>query len=107
MLAWELLADISRKLKEPNIALKLDMEKAYDKLDWSFLMSMFRAFGFESWFIDLVYGTLSNNWFSILINRKQVGFFKSFCGGSTGRSLVSSSVHYTYRLFNSWNSAFV
>ena len=74
----ELLVDINKKLKELNVVLQLDMEKAYDKLDWSFLLLMLRVFGFGQWFVDLLYRTLSNNWFSILINREKVGFFKSF-----------------------------
>lgn len=37
-------------------------------------MDMMRAFEFGSWFIDLVYRVLANNWFSVLINRDQVGY---------------------------------
>ena len=87
LLGQELLSDINKHLKELNVVLKLDIEKAYDKLDWSFLMLILWAFGFRWWFIDLVYRTLSNNWFSILINGVPIGFFKSFRGVRQGDPL--------------------
>lgn len=44
------------------------------------MMDMMRGFGLGTWFIDLVYQVLSNNWFSVLINGEQANFFKSFRG---------------------------
>lgn len=79
-LVHEMAFDINKKVKEPNMLLKLDMKKAYDRLDWSFILAMFKAFGFGTWLIDLVYCTLSNNWFSIMIDGQPAGFFKSFKG---------------------------
>lgn len=69
---------IVAKRREPNLILKLDVEKAYNRLDWTFLMDMLKDFGFGSWFIDLVFRTFSNNWFSFLINSEQAGYVKSF-----------------------------
>ena len=53
--------------------LKLDMEKAYDRVEWNFLLFMMRQFGFAEWVIDLIFRTLSNNWFSVLINGSPAG----------------------------------
>ena len=80
LLALELMMGIGKKLKEPNLILKLIMEKAYDRLDWAFLMSMLCGIGFGEWFANLVYRALSNNWFSILINGEQMGFSNPFMG---------------------------
>lgn len=72
------------KRREPTLVLKLDMEKAYDSLDWSFLMDMLRGLGFGRWFIDLIYRSLSNNWFSTRISGEQACYFKSFRGVKQG-----------------------
>ena len=59
------------------------MEKAYDRLDWSFIMSMLRQFGFGNLFVDLVFWTLSNNWFSMANLRVFKIFSWSLARGST------------------------
>ena len=47
LITQELCHDLDRKLVHPNIILKLDMEKAYDRVEWSFLLFMLRKFGFK------------------------------------------------------------
>lgn len=83
--------DLYSKLGHPNLILKLGMEKAYDRVDWSFLIFMLKQFGFNEWVIDLLFQTLSNNWFSILINEELVGFFKSTRGVRQSDPLSSAS----------------
>lgn len=63
------------------------MEKAYDRVEWPFLLSMLRAFGFCEWVVDLFYRILSNNWFSVLINGQASGFFRSSRGVKQGDPL--------------------
>jgi hypothetical protein len=57
--AHEIIHEIARK-KEPGIILKLDYEKAYDRVDWSFLMEVLQSRGFSakwvSWILKLTQG---------------------------------------------------
>ena len=61
------------KSKERVVLCKLDIEKAYDHVDWTFLFSVMGKMGFGEkckWCIS----TLS---FSILVNETPIGFFQS------------------------------
>lgn len=62
------------------LAVKIDMEKAYDKVDWDFLMSIMRAFGFNSQWCHWIYQCISTVSFSILLNGSPYGFFRPKCG---------------------------
>ena len=87
LLAQELVLDLDRRVKCPNLMLKLDMEKAYDRVDWSFIIFMLRRFGFHERVVDLIFRTLLNNWFSVLVNATPAGFFKSTRGVRQGDPL--------------------
>lgn len=39
---------------QQNVAVKLDMNKAYDRLDWDFLKEVLEAYGFDQRWVDLV-----------------------------------------------------
>lgn len=41
-LAQEIVQEVDRKVRGGNVILKLDMEKAYDRLEWNFLFSSVR-----------------------------------------------------------------
>ena len=79
--------DLDRRLKDPNLILKLDLEKAYDRVEWPFLLFMLRQFGFQEQVVDLCFRTFSNSWFSVLINGKPSGYFKSTRGVRQGDPL--------------------
>ena len=47
---------------------KLDIAKAYDKLNWQFIRKMLEAFGFNRNFVNWVMNLVSSAFFSILVN---------------------------------------
>lgn len=62
LLTQEIIIDIRLRTKAgPNVVIKLDMTKAYDKLSWLFLTKVLRKMGFCERFIGLIYGIMSNN----------------------------------------------
>ncbi|XP_027098924.2 uncharacterized protein [Coffea arabica] len=84
LLTQELVLDLDRRLRHPNLILKLDMEKTYDRVEWPFLLFMLRQFGFAEHVVDIFFRLVSNNWFSVLVNGKAAGFFKASRGVRQG-----------------------
>ncbi|XP_071926511.1 uncharacterized protein [Coffea arabica] len=78
---------IGKKARGGNVALKLDMVKAYDRMSWTHVIHVLQKFGFGERFIDMVWRLLSNVWFSIIINGMSRGFFKSSRGLRQGDPL--------------------
>ncbi|KAL2505620.1 Uncharacterized protein Adt_21241 [Abeliophyllum distichum] len=77
LLAQELLHTLDTKVGGGNVILKLDMAKAYDRMDWSFLIFIMEGFGFDALWIDRIRRCISECRFSILINGRPCGFFSS------------------------------
>jgi hypothetical protein len=65
------------KSEEPGVLCKLDMEKAYDHVDWNFLLYLLRRCGFrEKWCLWIKH-CISSAFFLVLINGVLFGFFGS------------------------------
>ncbi|KAK6803130.1 hypothetical protein RDI58_000914 [Solanum bulbocastanum] len=87
MLAQEIIHQIKKPAIGSNVVIKLDMAKAYDRVSWSYICIILRKMGFEEVFIDMIWRTMVNNWYSIIINGKRHGFFHSTRGLKQGDPL--------------------
>ena len=72
---------------EPEVICKMDLEKAYEHVNWDFLLYMLRRCGFGekwcSWIVHCIFSMC----FSVLVNGSPTGFFISSCGLRQGGPL--------------------
>lgn len=74
-----------------NVALKLDICKAFDTLDWKFILDVLKAFGFCDKFCDWVSTILQSARLSFSVNGHAAGFISCSRGVRQG-DLLSYSV---------------
>ena len=55
--------------------IKIDLEKAYDRLEWSFVRSMLVSLGFHSDAVELILSCISTTSVALLFNGDQIGKF--------------------------------
>ncbi|MCH82389.1 RNA-directed DNA polymerase (Reverse transcriptase), partial [Trifolium medium] len=58
-----------------NLALEIDISKAFDTLEWSFLLKVLKCFGFNDLFCNWIHVILKSAFLSISINGKSEGYF--------------------------------
>ena len=89
LVAFEVMHSMSlkRKGQKGQMGLKLDMSKAYDRVEWVFLENIMRSMGFAEDWIRLIMMCLSSVSYSVLINGKQCGYFTASRGIRQGDSL--------------------
>lgn len=67
------LIDECHRCKESSVVLKLNIEKAFDKVDWDFVDLIVEAKGFDHRWRKWIKGCISSPNFSIIINGKPWG----------------------------------
>ncbi|KAJ9702452.1 hypothetical protein PVL29_004269 [Vitis rotundifolia] len=66
---------------------KLDIEKAYDSINWKFLLKVLQKMGFGPKWVGWMWSCLSSAKFSVLVNGVPAGFFPSTKGLREGDPL--------------------
>jgi hypothetical protein len=83
------LKPLLHNIISPNrlMALKLNMEKAFDHMEWSFILKILSCLGFSSKWIQLIEQCLSTISFSVLLNGSPFGKFSASKGLRQGDPL--------------------
>lgn len=73
--AFEAIHTMKRKTSDlkGDIALKIDISKAYDRVDWDFLERMMIKLGFAKEWVDMVMLCVRSVNYSVLVNDEVVG----------------------------------
>ncbi|KAL2246969.1 UNVERIFIED_CONTAM: hypothetical protein Sindi_2549200 [Sesamum indicum] len=87
MLAQELFTGYNQTRLPPRCALKVDIRKPYDTVDWDFLIVVIEMFGFPITFVKWIEECVTTPSFSIGLNGKPHGFFRGARGLGQGDPL--------------------
>lgn len=87
MLAQSICRDYHRDKGVPRCAIKLDIQKAFDTLNWNFLFEAMARMNFPTIFIEWVKKCVTSAMLSVKINGALEGFFESKKGLRQGDPL--------------------
>ncbi|XP_024011406.1 uncharacterized protein LOC112086667 [Eutrema salsugineum] len=87
LLASELVAGYHKKSVSSRCALKIDISKAFDSVEWSFLLTVLEAMDLPQGFIHWIRLCVSSASFSVQVNGELAGYFNSSRGLRQGCSL--------------------
>lgn len=86
-LASEAINMLDQKSFGGNLAFKVDISKAFDTLNWKFLLKVLKQFGFSETFCNWIDAILQSAKLSICINGSQQGYFSCSRGVRQGDPL--------------------
>ena len=87
MLAQELVKGYSSGSLSARCTIKIDLQKAFDTLDWEFILAVLSAMKFPPIFIEWIRRCITTSRFSIFVNGGLEGFFKGARGVRQGDPL--------------------
>ncbi|GJW75105.1 hypothetical protein Tco_0134475 [Tanacetum coccineum] len=87
LLSQELVRNYHRNCGPSKVAFKIDIHKAYDSVEWSFMKHCLVHFGFHNDMITWIMSCLSSPMFSVNVNGYSHGFFKGMRGLRQGDPL--------------------
>ena len=64
---------LKKKGKRYEMAIKFDMNKAYDHVEWDFLVAVLERIGFEAKWIGWIWECISFVFYNIIVNGKKPG----------------------------------
>lgn len=87
LLASEMVKDYHKDLVSPRCLLKIDISKAFDSVQWEFILKALEVLGFPSKFIHWIRLCITSPSFSVQVNGDLAGYFQSARGLRQGCSL--------------------
>lgn len=87
LLATELVKDYLKASISPRCTLKIDISKAFDSVQWSFLLNILSALNFPEKFVHWIRLCISTASFSVQVSGELAGYFGSQRGLRQGCSL--------------------
>lgn len=75
LMANEMVHLIDKKTRGANVMIKLDMAKAFDRVNWCYLENILRKFGFHDRFITIILNSMHLSKLSVAVNGKSYGFY--------------------------------
>ncbi|XP_022039943.1 uncharacterized protein LOC110942475 [Helianthus annuus] len=87
LLTQELMHNYHRDHGPPRCAFKVDIQKAYDTVDWRFLKDVLIGFGFDNKMVDWIMSCVTTTSYSICVNGDVHGYFRGSRGLRQGDPL--------------------
>nr|GEX35774.1 RNA-directed DNA polymerase, eukaryota, reverse transcriptase zinc-binding domain protein [Tanacetum cinerariifolium] len=81
--AWNIVG-YNRKGGPKRVALKIDLQKAYDIINWGFLKRTLEEFGFHEKMVHWIKECVTTAGFTLNVNGERIGYFKGSRGLSQG-----------------------
>lgn len=90
LLAAELVRDFNKDGEVTRGCLQIDISKAYDNVNWNFILNILEALELPKVFINWISLCISTPHYSVSVNGELVGFFKGMKGLRQGDPISSS-----------------